>query len=496
MGLLKAGIGAAGGVLADSWREYFYCDALDANTLVAKGQKRTSDKGRSSNTRGESNIISDGSIIAVNEGQFMIIVEQGAIVEACGEAGEFVFDKSTEPSLFFGEASLGDRLMASFERVGTRFTFGGDTGKDQRVYFFNTKEIMGNKYGTASPVPFRVVDNNIGLDVDISVRCNGEYSYKIVDPLMFYKNVCGNVEEPYTRDKIDSQLKSELLTALQPAFAKISAMGVRYSAVPGAHHRCGEGPQRGAFPGMDRFARHSGRVVRREFHCRVARRRGDDQRAAEGRGYARSQHGGREPGSIAGRRDAHGCEQRKRSHDGLHGHGHGERRGRHEPAGPLWHGRGQCASAEPVCNRAWRRVRPASSAGARRRDGRRRHPRSYSCSCPRACRRYVDVFVRRSEHRQVLRQLRLAEACAGRPLDMLMRHAEHRQLLRKLRVQATVARPTAATPHGSRPFLFDATRKNDKTKGSQPARLRAFFIRIGKSALLGARATIEGQTGR
>lgn len=232
MGLLKAGIGAAGGVLADSWREYFYCDALDANTLVAKGQKRTSDKGRSSNTRGESNIISDGSIIAVNEGQFMIIVEQGAIVEACGEAGEFVFDKSTEPSLFFGEASLGDRLMASFERVGTRFTFGGDTGKDQRVYFFNSKEIVGNKYGTATPVPFRVVDANIGLDVDISVRCNGEYSYRIVDPLMFYKNVCGNVEEPYTRDKIDSQLKSELLTALQPAFAKISAMGVRYSAVP------------------------------------------------------------------------------------------------------------------------------------------------------------------------------------------------------------------------------------------------------------------------
>ena len=199
MGLIKAGIGAAGGVLADSWREYFYCDSLEADVLCAKGQKRISDKGRSSNTKGESNIISDGSIIAVNEGQFMIIVEQGAIVDACGEAGEFVFDKSTEPSLFFGESgTLGDRIKKSFERVGARFSFGGDTG----------------------------------LDVDISVRCNGEYSYKIVDPLMFYKNVCGNVEEPYTRDKIDSQLKSELLTALQPAFAKISAMGVRYSAVP------------------------------------------------------------------------------------------------------------------------------------------------------------------------------------------------------------------------------------------------------------------------
>ena len=233
MGLIKAGIGAAGGVLADSWREYFYCDSLEADVLCAKGQKRISDKGRSSNTKGESNIISDGAIIAVNEGQFMIIVEQGAIVDACGEAGEFVFDKSTEPSLFFGESgTLGDRIKKSFERVGARFSFGGDTGKDQRVYFFNAKEIVGNKYGTAQPVPFRVVDANIGLDVDISVRCNGEYSYKIVDPLMFYKNVCGNVEEPYTRDKIDSQLKSELLTALQPAFAKISAMGVRYSAVP------------------------------------------------------------------------------------------------------------------------------------------------------------------------------------------------------------------------------------------------------------------------
>ena len=233
MGLIKAGIGAAGGVLADSWREYFYCDSLEADVLCAKGQKRISDKGRSSNIKGESNIISDGSIIAVNEGQFMIIVEQGAIVDACGEAGEFVFDKSTEPSLFFGESgTLGDRIKKSFERVGARFSFGGDTGKDQRVYFFNAKEIVGNKYGTAQPVPFRVVDANIGLDVDISVRCNGEYSYKIVDPLMFYKNVCGNVEEPYTRDKIDSQLKSELLTALQPAFAKISAMGVRYSAVP------------------------------------------------------------------------------------------------------------------------------------------------------------------------------------------------------------------------------------------------------------------------
>lgn len=229
MGLLKAGIGAASGVLADQWREYFYCEALDADTLAAKGQKRTGN--RSSNKHGEENIISDGSIVAVADGQCMIIVEDGAIVDVCSEPGKFVYDTGTEPSVFTG--NLGENIKRSFQEVGKRFSFGGDTGKDQRIYYFNTKEIIGNKYGTASPVPFRVVDDKIGLDVDITVRCNGEYSYKIVDPLMFYKNVCGNVDTVYTRDLIDSQLKSELLTALQPAFAKISEMGVRYSALPG-----------------------------------------------------------------------------------------------------------------------------------------------------------------------------------------------------------------------------------------------------------------------
>lgn len=232
MGLLKAGVGAAGGVLADQWREYFYCEALDADTLVAKGEKRVGKRG--SNTKGENNVISDGSIVAVADGQCMMIVENGAVVDVCAEPGEFVYDTGTEPSVFSGK--LGDMVKKSFEQVGRRFTFGGDAGKDQRIYYFNTKEIVGNKYGTASPVPFRVIDEKIGLDVDITVRCNGEYSYKLVDPLMFYKNVCGNVESAYTRDLIDSQLKSELLTALQPAFARISEMGIRYSAVP-AHTR-------------------------------------------------------------------------------------------------------------------------------------------------------------------------------------------------------------------------------------------------------------------
>ena len=229
MGLIQAGIGAVGGVLADQWKEFFYCDAINADTLVVKGQKRISS--RSSNTKGNDNIISNGSLIAVADGQCMIIVEQGKIVEVCAEPGEFTYDTSTEPSIFTGK--LGDSLKETFKLIGKRFTFGGDTGKDQRVYYFNTKEIMDNKFGTATPIPFRVVDHKINLDLDVSVRCSGVYSYRIADPLLFYANVCGNVERDYTRSQIDAQLKTEFISALQPAFAKISEMEIRPSALPG-----------------------------------------------------------------------------------------------------------------------------------------------------------------------------------------------------------------------------------------------------------------------
>lgn len=228
MGLIKAALGSVGGVLADQWKEYFYCDSMAANVLVTKGKKRTSS--RNSNTKGSDNIISNGSVVAVNEGQCMMIVEQGKIVEFAAEAGEYTWNSSSEPTIFQGGL---EGLEGSWETLKRRFAFGGDTAKDQRVYFFNLKELVGNKYGTPAPIPFRVVDNNIGLDMDVSIRCNGEYSYKIADPMLFYKNVCGNVSQDYTRDQLDSQLKSEFLTALQPAFARISAQGIRYSALPG-----------------------------------------------------------------------------------------------------------------------------------------------------------------------------------------------------------------------------------------------------------------------
>jgi len=228
MGLIKAGIGALGGVLADQWKEFFYCDALDMDTLVVKGQKRTS--GRSSNTKGSDNVISNGSGIAVADGQCMIIVEQGKIVEVCAEPGQYTYDTSTEPSIFAG--SFGESLKNTFKAIGKRFTYGGDTGKDQRVYYFNTKEIMGNKFGTPSPIIFEVVNKRIGMSRTVNVRCNGVYSYTISDPLLFYTKVCGNVEQAFTRDQIDGQLKAEFISALQPAFGALAELELRPAQIP------------------------------------------------------------------------------------------------------------------------------------------------------------------------------------------------------------------------------------------------------------------------
>lgn len=223
MGLIRAGIGALGGTLADQWKEFFYCDSLSADVIMTRGEKKIG--GRSSNRKGNDNIISNGSGIAVADGQCMLIVEQGKIVEVCSEPGEYTFDTSTEPSIFTG--NLGEAVRETFKVVGKRFTFGGDTAKDQRVYYINIKELIDNKFGTPNPIPFRVVDKNIGLDIDVSVRAAGVYSYKIVDPLLFYANVAGNVGEEYKREQIDTQLKTEFISALQPAFGKLSDLGLR-----------------------------------------------------------------------------------------------------------------------------------------------------------------------------------------------------------------------------------------------------------------------------
>lgn len=229
MGLIRAGAESVKGIFADQWREFFYCEAMDADVLVAKGRKKANR--HSSNTKGSDNVITNGSIIAINEGQCMLIVDQGRVAEVCDEPGEFIYEASTEPSVFYGD--LDESVERSFQTLGRRFSFGGDTGKDQRVYFINMREIVGNKYGTANPIPYRVVDQNIGLDLEISIRCHGEYSFRIVDPVLFYTNVSGNVADEYRREELEGQMRSELLTAMQTAFAGISEQGIRYYQLAG-----------------------------------------------------------------------------------------------------------------------------------------------------------------------------------------------------------------------------------------------------------------------
>lgn len=229
MGLIRAIAGATGGVLADQWKEFFYCETMPKEVMMVKGEKMIGR--RSSNRKGSDNVISNGSGIVVADGQCMIIVEQGKIVDICAEPGEFTYDNTIEPSIFTGP--LGQSIKDTFKNIGKRFTHGGEPAKDQRVYYINTKELVDNKFGTANPIPFRVVDQNIGLDIDVAVRCSGVYSYKIANPILFYANIAGNVSQQYNRDEIDGQLKTEFVSALQPTFAEISKLGVRPSALPG-----------------------------------------------------------------------------------------------------------------------------------------------------------------------------------------------------------------------------------------------------------------------
>lgn len=225
--VLRSATSSVSGVLADQWKEYISMDSMADGVLMCRGMKTI--RGRSGNG-GNSAVISDGSGISVADGQCFIIVEQGKVVEFCAESGVYTYHNQEAPSIFTGD--FGDSLSKSINSMKERFAMGGATGIDQRVYFFNLKEIKDNRYGTATPIPFRVVGRNHSFDLDTYVKCNGQYSYRIVDPLLFYMNVSGNTSDTFQRGELDSTLKGELLTALQPAFGRISAKGIRHSELP------------------------------------------------------------------------------------------------------------------------------------------------------------------------------------------------------------------------------------------------------------------------
>ncbi|EXM38209.1 hypothetical protein RASY3_08080 [Ruminococcus albus SY3] len=229
LGIIGAAVGAAAGTMADQWKEYFYCEALPDEVLMVKGQKVITNRGQ--NKKGSDNIITAGSGIAVADGQTMIIVEDGAIIEVCNRPGRYKFELGT-PSLF-ADGKLGQKIKQTFQQIGQRITYGGDPGKDQRVYYFNTKQISNNLFGTPEVVPFRVVDSKIGLDVDVSIKCSGMYTFQIVDPLLFYTNICGNQASEYRKETIAPRMKAEFIDALTPAFSTLSDMEIRPNQIAG-----------------------------------------------------------------------------------------------------------------------------------------------------------------------------------------------------------------------------------------------------------------------
>lgn len=229
MGLLRVFKETVGGVLEDQWRDFFTSDSLGPDTLLVRGVRAETKR---SKNKGDESIVTNGSIITVADGQFMLLTDQGRIVEFSGEPGEFLYDSSTEASLFYNEEGLGKSIKDSFKNAVRRFTFGGHHAKDLRIYYINTKEIPNNKYGTPNPVPFKIQDPAIGLSMVMPIRAHGIFSYYIANPILFYSFVAGNVKEDYTREMLDDRLRGEFLTALQPALGRISAKGIGYDELP------------------------------------------------------------------------------------------------------------------------------------------------------------------------------------------------------------------------------------------------------------------------
>ncbi len=227
MGLIRAIAAGASTVLADQWREYFTCDALAGNVLVAKGQFKTKKRGLfGARNKATEDIISNGSVISVNEGQVALIVSDGKIVDFCAEAGYYKWDSSTEPSMLCGNFFRG--LVDSFKRVGYRFTFGGDAGSQQRVYYVNTKEILDNKFGTQTPMPY----DDPYYKTALYIRYFGQYTFRITDPIVFFSSLAGNVGDVYTSEDLKATATDEFMTALDSALARLSAEGIKFSQLP------------------------------------------------------------------------------------------------------------------------------------------------------------------------------------------------------------------------------------------------------------------------
>ncbi len=222
MGIIRALAGAIGGGLADQWLEVYESDYMGPSTITAPGVMVRQNDSRNSNRKGTADTISNGSIIQVKEGQFMLLVDGGKVIDYSGEAGYFKVDNSSMPSLFNGE--LGDTIKETFNRV----RFSGTTPYKQTTYFLNMQEIRGLKFGTPAPVNY--FDNF--YNAELFLRAYGSYTIRITDPLKFYVQVADHdADSSIDVADMSEQYRNEFLTAFQTALNKMSSDGQRISFV-------------------------------------------------------------------------------------------------------------------------------------------------------------------------------------------------------------------------------------------------------------------------
>lgn len=222
MGIIRALAGAIGGGLADQWLEVYESDYMGPSTITAPGVMVRQNDSRNSNRKGTADTISNGSIIQVKEGQFMLLVDGGKVIDYSGEAGYFKVDNSSMPSLFNGE--LGDTIKETFNRV----RFSGTTPYKQTTYFLNMQEIRGLKFGTPAPVNY--FDNF--YNAELFLRAHGSYTIRITDPLKFYVQVADHdADSSIDVADMSEQYRNEFLTAFQTALNKMSSDGQRISFV-------------------------------------------------------------------------------------------------------------------------------------------------------------------------------------------------------------------------------------------------------------------------
>ena len=228
MGIIKAVTTAVGGALADQWLEAIEPDGMGDRTVFVRGVQVR--RGKGSNTKGSSDIVSDGSVIHVYPNQFMMLVDGGKIVDYTAEEGYYKVSHSSMPSMFNGQ--FGEALKESFNRI----RFGGVTPGAQKVYYVNLQEIKGIKFGTRNPVNY--FDNF--YNAELFLRAHGTYSIKVTDPIKFYAEVIPKNADHVEIDSINEQYLSEFLEALQTSINQMSADGTRISYVTSRSRELGQ----------------------------------------------------------------------------------------------------------------------------------------------------------------------------------------------------------------------------------------------------------------